>query len=104
VIAEPYALVGEILTTLGPSARTARTLRSRGFRFAMLVARGTWDNAPLYAKYLFEIRLGVPVALASPSTFTLYGSEMNLKNVIVIGISQSGEAWAELSGGPKPLA
>ncbi len=73
-------------------ARAARTLRSRGFRFAMLAARGTSDNAALYAKYLFEIRLGVPVSLASPSAFTLYGSEMNLENVLVIGISQSGES------------
>jgi glutamine---fructose-6-phosphate transaminase (isomerizing) len=73
-------------------ARAARTLRSRGFRFAMLAARGTSDNAALYAKYLFEIRLGVPVSLASPSAFTLYGSEMNLENVLMIGISQSGES------------
>jgi glutamine---fructose-6-phosphate transaminase (isomerizing) len=48
----------------------ARTLRNRGFRFAMLAARGTSDNAALYAKYLFEVLLGVPTALASPSTFT----------------------------------
>ncbi len=73
-------------------AHAARTLRSRGFRFAMLAARGTSDNAALYAKYLFEIRLGVPASLASPSTFTLYESEMNLENVLVIGISQSGES------------
>src|SRR3712207_5555769 len=59
-------------------AHAARTLRSKGFRFAMLAARGTSDNAALYAKYLFEVRLGVPVSLASPSTFTLYESEMNL--------------------------
>jgi glucosamine--fructose-6-phosphate aminotransferase (isomerizing) len=73
-------------------AHAARTLRSRGFRFAMLAARGTSDNAALYAKYLFEIRLGVPVSLASPSTFTLYESEMALEDVLVIGISQSGES------------
>ncbi len=53
----------------------ARSLRERGFRFAMLAARGTSDNAALYAKYLFEVILGVPTALASPSAFTLYGSE-----------------------------
>src|SRR5918995_6468745 len=73
-------------------AHVARTLRSRGFRFVMLAARGTSDNAALYAKYLFEIRLGVPASLASPSTFTLYESKMNLENVLVIGISQSGES------------
>jgi glucosamine--fructose-6-phosphate aminotransferase (isomerizing) len=70
----------------------ARNLRNRGFRFVMIAARGTSDNAALYAKYLFEIRLGVPTALASPSTFTLYGRTMDLENVLVIGISQSGES------------
>ena len=31
---------------------------------SMLAARGTSDNAALYAKYLFEILLGIPTALA----------------------------------------
>ncbi|MFL5990416.1 MAG: SIS domain-containing protein, partial [Rubrobacteraceae bacterium] len=70
----------------------ARTLRNRGFRFAMLAARGTSDNAALYAKYLLEVLLGIPTALASPSTFTLYEGRMNLDDVLVIGISQSGES------------
>lgn len=75
------------------SVRTmAQTLRTEGFRFVMLVARGTSDNAALYAKYLFEVRLGVPTGLASPSTFTLYESRIDLEGVLVIGISQSGES------------
>ena len=70
----------------------ARLLRARDFRYAMLAARGTSDNAALYAKYLFEVILGVPTALASPSIFTLYESKMKLDDVLVIGISQSGES------------
>jgi glucosamine--fructose-6-phosphate aminotransferase (isomerizing) len=70
----------------------ARNLREQGFRFVMIAARGTSDNAALYAKYLFEVRLGVLTTLASPSTFTLYGRTMNLQDVLVIGISQSGES------------
>jgi len=58
----------------------------------MFAARGTSDNAALYAKYLFEVILGVPTTLASPSAFTLYESEMKLDDVLVIGISQSGES------------
>ena len=91
-IREQPEVLAAILEEWETVARAARTLRSRGFRFAMLAARGTSDNAALYAKYLFEIRLGVPVSLASPSTFTLYESEMNLEDVLVIGISQSGES------------
>src|SRR5215210_2155732 len=76
---------GEILSA-------TRVLRQGDLRSVMIAARGTSDNAALYAKYLFEVLLGVPTALASPSTFTLYESRMNLKGVLVMGISQSGES------------
>jgi fructoselysine-6-P-deglycase FrlB-like protein len=87
----------EVLATIleeewGRVVGAARTLRSRSFRFAILAARGTSDNAALYAKYLFEVVLGVPTNLASPSTFTLYETRMSLDEVLVVGISQSGES------------
>lgn len=72
-------------------AEVGRALRERGFRFAMLAARGTSDNAAYYAKYIFENVLGIPTAFASPSSSTLYGAEMDLRDVLVVGISQSGE-------------
>ncbi len=70
----------------------SRVLRQGDLRSVMIAARGTSDNAALYAKYLFEVLLGVPTALASPSAFTLYESRMNLEGVLVVGISQSGES------------
>jgi glucosamine--fructose-6-phosphate aminotransferase (isomerizing) len=42
--------------------------------------------------HLYEVLVGVPTALASPSAFTLYESRMNLDDVLVVGISQSGES------------
>ena len=42
--------------------------------------------------HLFEVLVGVPTALASPSAFTLYKSRMNLDGVLVLGISQSGDS------------
>jgi len=92
-IREQPEVLGRVLDEGWEEVRTAaRELRSRGFRSAMLAARGTSDNAALYAKYLFEVILGIPTALASPSTFTLYESEMDLDGVLVVGISQSGES------------
>jgi len=70
----------------------SRVLRQGDLRSVMIAARGTSDNAALYAKYLFEVLLGVPTALASPSTFTLYESRMSLEGVLMVGISQSGES------------
>src|ERR687885_2882621 len=70
----------------------SRVLRQGGLRSAMIAARGTSDNAALYAKYLFEVLLGVPTALASPSTFTLYESRMTLEGALGVGEGQSGES------------
>jgi glutamine---fructose-6-phosphate transaminase (isomerizing) len=92
-IREQPEVLGRVLDEgWGEVSAAARELRSRGFRYGMLAARGTSDNVALYTKYLFEVILGVPTALASPSAFTLYESEMKLDDVLVIGISQSGES------------
>lgn len=59
-------------------------------RSVMFVARGTSDHAALYGAYLTEIRLGLPVASASPSAITLYGARPDFAGTLVIGVSQSG--------------
>ena len=70
----------------------ARALRDADLHSVVIVARGTSDNAALYAKYLFEVLLGIPTALASPSAFTVYKARMKLDKALVMGISQSGES------------
>jgi glucosamine--fructose-6-phosphate aminotransferase (isomerizing) len=59
-------------------------------RSVMFVGRGTSDHAALYGAYLTEIRLGLPVASASPSAITLYGARPDFTDTLVIGVSQSG--------------
>jgi glucosamine--fructose-6-phosphate aminotransferase (isomerizing) len=61
-------------------------------KMIVLAARGTSDNAAQFGRYLLEITTGIPVSLAAPSIFTLYGSTLNLKDAAVIAISQSGES------------
>lgn len=58
----------------------------------LLAARGSSDNAALYARYLIEIHLGIPVSLAAPSVITRYKSELKYPRTLVVGISQSGAA------------
>ena len=58
----------------------------------VLAARGTSDNAAQFARYLLEITTGIPVSLAAPSIFTLYGATIQMKDVLVVAISQSGES------------
>lgn len=67
-------------------------LAGKSFDMVLIAARGSSDNAALYARYLIEIHLGIPVSLAAPSVITKYGSKMRYPNCLAIGISQSGAA------------
>lgn len=60
--------------------------------FAMTIARGSSDHACTFAKYLLETYFSLVTASAAPSVLTLYGSELNVKNALIIGISQSGKS------------
>ena len=71
------------------AAAAARVVERRP-RHAIFVGRGTSDHPALYAAYLTEIRLGIPVGLASPSAITLYGARPDLADALVVGVSQSG--------------
>lgn len=60
--------------------------------FVLLAARGTSDHAGVYAQYLWGARNGLPVALAAPSLYSLYGHGPRVKHALVVGISQSGQS------------
>jgi glutamine---fructose-6-phosphate transaminase (isomerizing) len=59
-------------------------------RFALIAARGSSDNVARYAQHVLGRLCGIPVALATPSLYTLYGAPPRLDGALVIGISQSG--------------
>src|SRR6266566_4345100 len=74
------------------AAEIARRVHQAPPRGIAIAARGSSDNAALYAKYLFGIRNRYLVALAAPSLFTHYARPPRLDGQCVIGISQSGES------------
>jgi len=57
----------------------------------LIAARGTSDNAARYAKYLWGMQNGLPIALAAPSLYTGYNSAPSIPDDwTVVAISQSG--------------
>lgn len=62
------------------------------FEYVIIAARGTSDNAARYAQYLLGAHNQIPVALATPSLFTLYRKPPLMKSALVMGISQSGQS------------
>lgn len=73
-------------------AEARRALWSRNLDMILLVARGSSDHAAIYARYLFEVYLGIPVTLSAPSVITRYKADVKYKRALAIGISQSGAA------------
>lgn len=69
----------------------ASKLKKQHLRMIVLVARGSSDNAAIFGRYLLEIMTGLPVSLAAPAVHTLYRARLDLRDALVIGISQSGE-------------
>jgi glucosamine--fructose-6-phosphate aminotransferase (isomerizing) len=89
---QPAALERTLKADLRPIESFRRLLGKRRPRLVLLAARGTSDNAALFGRYLLEITTGVPVSLAAPSILSLYGAEVNLRDALLVAISQSGES------------
>jgi glucosamine--fructose-6-phosphate aminotransferase (isomerizing) len=72
--------------------QVANAIRTRPPHFVMIVARGSSDNAARYGQYVLGAFNQLPVALATPSLFTLYNQPPNLQNALVLSVSQSGQS------------
>ncbi|MBR2349401.1 MAG: SIS domain-containing protein [Clostridia bacterium] len=71
-------------------AEVAKEFKARGISNITTVARGTSDNAATYFKYIVEAIGEIMVSKFTPSITTVYGAKVNLKNNMVLAISQSG--------------
>jgi glucosamine--fructose-6-phosphate aminotransferase (isomerizing) len=89
-IGEQPAVLAHATRNHAEAQQVGELLRRSPPRFVLLAARGTSDHAALYAKYLLEVRLGVPAGLASPSTLTVYEARPDLRDVLLVAVSQSG--------------
>ncbi len=92
-ILEQPKILSHLLNEERPAIeRIAQIIRQRSPKFVVLAARGSSDNAGRYAQYLFGAFNGLPVALATPSLFTLYEKPPRMQDALVIAISQSGQS------------
>lgn len=87
----------QVLTTLLDRevenvGRIAAGLHARAIKYVVIAARGTSDNAARYGQYLLGAHNRLPVALATPSLYSVYGEPPRLEDALVIGISQSGQS------------
>ena len=104
-IAEQPTALDRTLSTLLPR-RSEMARLAQGRHRLLLIARGSSDNAAIYARYLAEVHAGLPASLAAPSVATLYDARLDLRDTVTIGVSQSGSTqeivealdWAKTCG------
>ena len=89
---QPAAIARLLEMQAEPVHEVARRIRDRDVQSVYLAARGTSDNAGLYAKYLWGAFNGLPVALAAPSLFSVFKTPPKIGSSLVVGISQSGQS------------
>ena len=71
----------------------AAAIRSRDIDNVVVAARGSSDNAGRYAQYLLGAYNRLPVALTTPSLFSIYQRPPRFASrTLVLGISQSGKS------------
>jgi len=85
-------MLRDISTAMANFNEARELFKNYSFTSAIIVARGTSDNAGHYLKYLLETQLGLPVGLASPSAATMYPTTFKYENCLLIAISQSGQS------------
>jgi len=88
----PYIINNQLLNNADMCKQIGATLRQIGPQFVYIIGRGSSDHAGVFAKYLIEVELGIPVCAAAPSVSSLFNQKLNLKNALVLCISQSGRS------------
>lgn len=88
----PQVIKQQLLNNAGLCGQIGETLRANPPQFVYIIGRGSSDHAGVFAKYLIEVELGIPVCSAAPSVSSLFGQQLNLKNALVLCISQSGRS------------
>jgi len=89
-IAEQPEAVARTLEALRPRRAELRRL-AEGARLVSFIARGSSDNAATYGRYLCEVHAGRAASLAAPSVATHYHADVDLRGVLAVALSQSGE-------------
>jgi glutamine---fructose-6-phosphate transaminase (isomerizing) len=89
---QPAVVTRLIDEELDHVTQLAADIRRHAVQYVMVAGRGTSDNAGVYGKYLFAGMNRIPVAMATPSLFSIYHTPPRFGNALVLGISQSGQS------------
>lgn len=90
ILEQPAAARRQLASSVSALDALAARHRAAPFRSVVIAARGTSDHAAIYGQYLLGVRNALNVGLATPSVVSIYGAEPDVRDSLVVGISQSG--------------
>lgn len=88
----PACIATQLAHNVALWQKVVACLQAKPPKFVMTIARGSSDHAALFAKYLFEVCLGIPTVSFAPSVASIYQKSLQVQDALVIGISQSGKS------------
>lgn len=88
----PEAVAQQAQGLQHPMRELVACLRRRPPQVVVTCARGSSAHAATYGKHLIERTIGAPVAEAAPNIASVYGRQLNLKDQLLLAISQSGKS------------
>ena len=89
---QQYVLTDTYLANKDKIKDLAKQVLTDKYKGIALVGRGSSKNACWYFKYLVETLVGLPVVFINPSVVALYNGKYDLKDFLLIAVSQSGNA------------
>jgi len=92
ILEQPAAIEKTLAAETDEIRELAVRLQNGSIRHVVIVARGTSDHAAMYARYAFGIIAHKLTMSIAPSLLTVYDVDLDLKDSLVLGISQSGQA------------
>jgi glucosamine--fructose-6-phosphate aminotransferase (isomerizing) len=91
-IAESPRVLRDISANMQSEKIAPNLFKTPQFNSVVILARGSSNNAGHFLKYLIEIKMELPCALASPSATTMSSTKFCFERTLVIAISQSGQS------------
>jgi glutamine---fructose-6-phosphate transaminase (isomerizing) len=82
----------QIAENASAAMRIGAALRAMNPRAVVTCARGSSDHAATYAKYLIESYTKTLTSSAAPSMSSVYDTTLDMRGVLFIAISQSGQS------------
>lgn len=92
ILASSKLLEAQLSHNLTLWQKFANLLKVKVPHTVMTVARGSSDHASIYGKYLFETELLLPTCSSAPSVISIYKAALKIDDVLVLGLSQSGQS------------